>query len=355
MIMFRAFILLFFLSSSLAAAERPLISPRFSPNGKDIVLKNRILTKVNGKAISALDVMKRMDVLFYQLFPKFADSVKSRFQFYQTNWKHILEEMIDRELILTDATEKKVSASDGEIREEMEELYGPSVIENIDKLGMTYEEVWQMIHTDITVKRMLLIRVHGKAMNSTTPKEILTAYKQFAAEFDNSSLWNYQVVTIKDDDLELAEEISNLAYDLLQDGIASLENLEEKILEKSTRISLPKITLSEDYQHTEKSISPMHEEVVAAMEPKSYSNPIKQLSRSTGKTTYRIFHLKEFVKKQTPSYNEVEDQLKNHLYELTKAREAKKYLQNLRKLYGIDTNDHSQETALADFEPFSLN
>ncbi|MBA3815063.1 MAG: SurA N-terminal domain-containing protein, partial [Parachlamydiaceae bacterium] len=97
-----------------------------------IVVNNRILAKVNGKAISVMDLMKKMDLLFYRQFPQYISSAQARYQFYQANWKHLLEEIIDKELILADAQDAKIPISAGDVRQEMEVLFGPNIISNLD-------------------------------------------------------------------------------------------------------------------------------------------------------------------------------------------------------------------------------
>src|SRR6202035_4022048 len=62
-----------------------------------ILVNNRILAKVNGKAISVIDLMKKLDMLFYRQFPEYTSSMQARFQFYQANWKHVFQELLDKE------------------------------------------------------------------------------------------------------------------------------------------------------------------------------------------------------------------------------------------------------------------
>ena len=46
-----------------------------------VIVHNRILAKVNGKAISVVDIMKKMDILFYREYPQYTSSSQARFQF----------------------------------------------------------------------------------------------------------------------------------------------------------------------------------------------------------------------------------------------------------------------------------
>ncbi len=79
-----------------------------------IAVNNKILAKVNGKVISTVDIMKKMDMQFYKRFPQYVTSVEARYQFYLANWGHVLQEFIDKELILADAAESKIEVSSGD-------------------------------------------------------------------------------------------------------------------------------------------------------------------------------------------------------------------------------------------------
>lgn len=319
---------------------------------KEIILNNRILAKVNGKAISALDIMKRMDFLFYQLFPKLVDSTVSRYQFYQNNWKDVLKETIDRELIVADALEKKLTVSDGDVREEMEDLFGPNVISNIDSLGLTYEDVWQMIHTNITVRRMLLHKVNSKAMIEINPNSIQNAYKTFSKKNTTPCSWNYQVITIRGSDPEQTKKLSETSYEFLQKEKCSFLALPEKMREINGS-DLVNISVSEEYKHTEKTISSDHKSILSSLSPNSYSKPVTQISRTMNAPVYRIFHLKEYHKEKIPNFSEVEEQIKTELFESSVAKGTEEYVEKLRAYYGINEEIFS-ESNFKKIQPFAL-
>src|SRR5580704_3365582 len=85
---------------SLQGQNAPML---FGKGERKIVVNNRILAKVNGKAISVLDIMKKMDMLFYRQYPQYANNAEARQQFYSMYWKTALQECIDKELIMADA------------------------------------------------------------------------------------------------------------------------------------------------------------------------------------------------------------------------------------------------------------
>ena len=166
---------LFFGFSALFAQMAP---PKMPDQGR-IAFQNSILCKVNENTISMMDVKKKLDLLFHQSYPNLEDSAQARFQFYETSWRHVLSEMINEELMVSDATEKEIKLTDGEIREEVESRFGPSVMTTLDRIGLTYDEAWKMVRKDLIVRRMSWWFIHAKALQNVTPKDIRASYQNY--------------------------------------------------------------------------------------------------------------------------------------------------------------------------------
>src|ERR1700738_2776124 len=122
--------------------------------GERIFVNNRILAKINGKPISVVDVMKKMDLLFYKRYPQYTSIPAARFQFYQLHWQYVLNELIDKELVMADAADNKLPLTPGDIRQEMEEWFGPNIIVNLDQAGLTFDEAWKLVEEDLILQRM---------------------------------------------------------------------------------------------------------------------------------------------------------------------------------------------------------
>ena len=71
------------------------------------------------------------------------------------SWKSALEEIIDKELILADAQESKIEVSSGDVRQEMERSFGPNIIANLDKAGISFEEASKIMQEEIIIRRMI--------------------------------------------------------------------------------------------------------------------------------------------------------------------------------------------------------
>lgn len=321
-----------------------------SPAG--IFVNNRILARVNGKSVSVIDLMKKMDVLFYKQFPQYTSSVEARFQFYEYSWKHVLQEFIDKELILADAEEKKVPVSSGDVRQEMETLFGPNIIMNLDKIGLTFEEAWKMVQNDIKIRRMIYARANLKAIKQITPQDVRSAYDEYAKENIQPEKWVYSVISIRNSDLQHAAEAATFAYQYLSQENEPIEKLQSAIA-NGTFGETTKLTISETFNHDEKELSPAYKEVLTTLSSASYSKPIPQKSRSDNSTVFRIFYLKEKIPGGVVSFNEVEAKLKETLMDEAINNATVEYLKKLRHHYHIKENCLTEMTS-EDFKPFSL-
>jgi hypothetical protein len=316
-----------------------------------IVINNRILAQVNDKTISVLDLVKKMDVFLSRNYPKALEDSASRFQFYSSNWRTLLEQMIDQELILADSHEKEIKATDAEIREQMMERFGPNIMSTLDKLGMTYEEARTMVSSDLVVQKMTWYRVNNKALLKVNSVDVKKAYLAFCEQNPPTEEWQYQVLSIRADSKEKSEEIAKQAHALLEARTSTLSSIPEILIAEHPNVS---ITVSQDYNVTSKTVSPTHKEVLTALSPFTFSDPVAQVSRvGTGGTVYRIFFLKEYAFTPTPSFDQLADKLQEQLLQQSIAKETVSYIGRLRNHFGFDA-DYAKEMAPSNFEPFAM-
>lgn len=318
-----------------------------------IFVNNRILAKVNGNAISAIDVMKKLDMLFYRQFPQYSSSVEARFQFYQVNWKHILNEMIEKELIIADAEENKLETSNGDIRQEMETLFGPNIIGNLDKAGLTYDDAWKIVKEDLLIKRMIFIRVNSKAVRSVTPSDVRVAYEQFAKENARPDTWEYQVLSLRGDDAAASEKAASRAHEFLLEGNTSYDEIKKQLEEESLITETTTLNISENYRHTEKEVSEAYKEILSTLEQGSFSEPIAQKSRAKNAIVYRIFHLKEILPGGVPPFQVVENKVRGMLIDNIVDKESDEYINRLRKHFAVQEGTEHQMFP-EDYQPFAL-
>lgn len=345
-LIFFAGILLFSLTANVSAG---LLDYK-NEDSSHIEVNNRILANVNGKPISVIDVMKKMDMIFFKQFPEYTSSKAARHQFYNINWKQVLQDLIDKELILADAEEAKLNVTSGEVRREMESMFGPNIILNLDKIGMTMEEARNIIKGDIILRRMMLYRVNSKALRKVGPQEIKVAYENYMKANIRSDEWKYRVISIRDKEPSNGATVAKEIEEIVKNNTDSFEGLSQKI----NGLSLPnstKVTVSEELKHRDEQISPSYKEVLSGMASGKFSDPIAQKSRDSG-TVYRIFYLEDKVNGGVVGFSEVEAALKDKLLSEAIDKETHKYLKKLRKHFAV--TESIKETLPQDFQPFTL-
>jgi len=351
----------FFVSSLLAisafsmpaiqAADSFLLGSSQEPQ---ILINNRILAKVNGKAISVMDLMKKMDMQFYRQYPQYTNSVQARYQFYQANWKYVLAEIIDKELIIADSEEAKLVVSTGDVRQEIETLFGPNIIENLDKVGLSFEEASKMVLDDITIRRMMYFRAQSRAISQVTPQVIRKYYDEVAKDNIRDNEWVYSVVSIRHRDSTKAAEMANNVRILLVEDKLPLSDLLEKVKEITPATGkAPAVTVSEEFHTKEKELSDAFKDILVSLRPDSYSNPIPQKSRADNSTVIRMFYLKQMIAGGAIPYHELEGKIKDRLLDEAVGKETDKYMKRLRQHFDVQEGQ-LKEMLAADYQPFSL-
>lgn len=335
---------LLFALFAIKALASEMLPVDFSDDQK-IAIQNSILAKVNGTTISMMDVKKKMDVLFHQYYPHLDHSTQARYQFYEGSWRHILMEMIDQQLILADAVEKEVKLTDGEIREELENRFGPNIMFTLDKIGLTYDEAWKMVKEEILVQRMTSWFIHAKAMTRVTPQDIRQAFRLYVKENPPYQELKYRVISIRG---ENSEAVAEKAYGFLQ---ASDQDFE--LLIDSLKALDSCIQISAEFDVADKDLSDSHKEALSSLSPGEYSLPKMQKSRFDQKIVGRIFYLSQKIDHPAPQFEELSPNLRNELIQKAVAQESNVYIEKLRKYYGFETA-HLKEKIPDDLHPFSL-
>jgi hypothetical protein len=315
-------------------------------SGQEVAVQNCILTTVNENIISVLDVKKKLDVLFHQNYPNLANSTQARYQFYEKSWRPVLMELIDQELILADAASKEIKLSDGEVREEMEMRFGPSVLATLDHIGITYDEAWKLIKNELIVRRMSWWFVQSKAIQNVTPSAIRTAYQAYKKAHPSYTDFKYQVIVIKNQmEPEKIKQIEEL--------FLSSNQSPDALREECQKID-PSIQISTEYAVKDLDISAVHLQALSSLEPKSYSRVIEGKNRGEKNPVFRIFYLNEKEHHPTESFEAMTPSLKNELIQKSIAKESYLYLEKLRKQNGFDEK-HLTQNLPDNFQPFSIH
>jgi hypothetical protein len=333
------YILLLLLSASLLHAQ-----------SQEIVVNNRILTTVNGETLSVLDVMKQMDVFLSQHYPQYLESDGARMQFYSMQWRPTLQRMIDQQLMMADAESRQVTATDAEVREELQNRYGPNVMASIDKLGISYEEAKKMVHQDLVVQKIQWLRVTSKVLSKVTTEVVKKTFDEYLLKNPPKELWSYQFLTLRYDDLDKALSIA--------EQIEELQETSGQILSVATDIFKQKLpeeewvhfSLSSELVSDDKELSEAHKHILAQLKINQWSKPTPQQSRD-GTQVVRIFHLKSHTKQETPLFESMSMALRQEILNQYADKEMEVYLTRLHKRFNYSP---SSLDIPEQFQPFSF-
>lgn len=317
-----------------------------------IVVENRVLAEVNDEPISVMDVVKKMDSYFYRDYPHLTNSDVARYQFYKEQWKSVFNDMVNNQLVCQDAQSKKIEVSRGDIRQELDRLYGPDIITNLDKIGLTFDEAWEMVETDIYVRRMMGSILYFKGAYNTPPEALMAAYKEYAAKYPKPDYWTYRMISFKGDQ---AEKQAQQAQDLIrsfESKSPSFSTLKMVFKERLEDYSADSISFSDEFHLKSEQVSDTHKAILESLAPNSFSSPQKELSRSTKKPLYRIFYLADFQEGGKVQFREVEDLLKETLIQSKVGQELETYISDLRLRNGLNNDFESSSTQKLD--PFKL-
>lgn len=304
-----------------------------------IVINNRILLKFNSKAITVMDVVRKMDLLFYKQYENLASSAVARYQFYTSGWRTVLGMVIDDYLIMADAEEKEVKVNDGEVREELELLFGPNVVINLDQLGMTLEEAFDLIKTELTVQRMTSMMVRSKAIADVYPLSVKKRYEKMLAENPIQDVWVYRVLSVRGQD---HERVAQEAHRLIQEQGVPFEEVVATL--KTEEVDL---TYSDAYRQKEKELSVAYHAVLGTLSTGVTSAPV------SNKNVSRLFCLQGIEKEGSRNFNAVADELKRELTQKAMEKYNAEYRAKLRKHYGM-TEKYLSKVIPNDLQPFAL-
>jgi hypothetical protein len=330
----------------------PMPAPSFEGNQK-IGVQNSILTQVNGSAISIMDVKKKLDLAFHQSYPHLAESTAARFQFYQGSWRRAFLEMVDNELILADAEDKEIKVTEGEVREEMENRFGPNVMSTLDKVGVSYDEAWKMVKNEMIVQRMAWYYINSKALQNVTPQDLRQAYHFYLKENPSYQEWTYRVISIRHENLQMIKPIAEEVHQFLVENKQSPESIGLQLKEIEIANANCTIQVSPEYTTKDLELSTAHRAALAALAPGEYGEPNIQTSRIEKKTIARIFYLSQKEDHPALSFEQMAQKLKQDLLQKAVASEGDRYLGKLRKHYGYDAN-HLKESVPDTLNPFSI-
>jgi len=300
---------------------------------KMISVNNRVLATVRGQVITVMDVTKRLDMLFFQQFPEHRSSTEARFEFYKANWKRVFEDLVDRQLILAWAEDRQFQVSSGDIREELEEMFGPNTMMNVYEAGLSIHEVWEMMRADILMRRALGFYVQMPVMSSITPEVLRGEYTKLLERAEGEQFFVWKSVSFKAKEGVCTKQMAKEALERFKSG------------EQSQEVEW---AVSPSFRTHPTELSPQVQELFATLGQGQYSEVIEYSGRS-GKG-WKSYMIEKIDQGSVQPFSEVETALREQLASPEMERKTREFFADLRKQYRVSQSDE-QITA---FEPFSL-
>lgn len=313
--------------------QTPLSAPQEGPS---ISVHNSILVQINEKNVSVVDVMKKMDIAFHQQYPHLASSTEARYQFYEASWRRILKEIVQQELISTEATRREITVTDGETREEMERRFGPNIMRTLDQLNLPFDEAWEFVKSDLLYQRMTGYFIYMKAVQRLTPQDIRNAYRLYVKDHPAFREWHYQVVALPNATPEQAAQLCEL---LKNSGSSPQLSLLQE--------TFPSTQISAEYRTPDSDLSASYQKTLSSMTPASYSEPMFSSGRA------RIFYLHEATDHSAPTFEEMESKLREVILQELLTEESNSYFAQLGKRFEFDLAQLDGES-MNSLHPFSL-
>jgi len=324
-----------------------------TPARRRVTVNNRVLASINGKVISVIDVMKKMDLMLYQSYPQYLEVPEARYDYYSRHWKEVLKDLIDRELIIADAEEKNFPVSSGDVREELEEIFGPDVMINLDNTGLTLDEAWQMVKSEILIRRMMYYQVRMRIYQQITPNEVRKSYDEEIRSRGLQKECVWQCLTVKSSDTKLALEQAEKFKALLADEKIAFDSLQQELDARKMLHPDVQIIASQLFRQKQSELAPALQELLLSMQPGSYSKPQMQTTRSEKNPVVRIYYVHEIKAEKVPTLQELEPTLREEITQRMVAEKTQGYLAELRRHFHI-SKEQIEKDLPDNFQPFSL-
>lgn len=324
-----------------------------APPEKKVLVHNRVLAHVNGNAISVIDLVKRMDMVLFQKYPQYLDIPEARFQFYTTQWRQTLLDCLDRELVLADAEEKKFEVSTGDVREELEEIFGPNMMYNLDSAGLTADEAFKMLKQEITLRRMLFMQVRSRVFATVTPSQIRARYAEYVNELSNQTRCTWSAVTIKSRDIQEARDFAEQLFTLVQEQQIHPSQIDYELKNRGLAKETITVTVTDPFEQKSSELSKPLQELFQSMQKGNYCRPQLQKSRSGQGDLFRLYFIHELSETVAPPIQEVEAMLRDEVTEKLTQMKIEEYYADLRRHFHV-AKDEIENALPPNFQPFEL-
>lgn len=273
----------------------------------EIQADRRMLVRVRNSTLTSTDVMKKMDLIFYQQFPHLRSMPKERLKFYEANWRHVLQDLVDRKLIMIFAEENHFEVSHGDIREEMEALFGPNVLLALYDAKVPFEDAYEMVKQEIMMRRLVSFYVKGAVLASLTPQKVKERYLEKLEKSSPQEKIVWHILSLK--------APAEMDAKALMEGIVSSLNTSASTFEKEKEM-VPancELTLSPLFVTESAQVSPALKPILDTLEANRWSAPLPAKETKNGMVKWNAYLVKERKKGEKVPFSSVEEAIREEM------------------------------------------
>jgi peptidyl-prolyl cis-trans isomerase C len=311
--------------------EKGKVLPQGKPSEKEMKVPDVVAT-VNGVKIKGAD------------FNKIFQNYKKRFamvgqQFPEENIKEItktlIEEMINRELLIQNSSKKGIKVSDDELKKEIESIKSKFPNENqfnqmMKSQNITIEDVKNDIKNVMIIKKFIKGEIENKIL--TDEKAISEYYKNNQSQFVESESVNASHILVKVDK-NAGKEVRDAAKKKIDDLLKKIKKGEDfsKLAKENSDDSASGKNGGDLGFFKKGDMVPPFEKAAFSLNKGEISDVVET------DFGYHIIKISDKKPGRTVPLSEVHDKLKNFLRSMEVNKKLSEYVASLRKTADIKT------------------
>jgi len=312
----------------------------------EIQADRRMLVRVRNSIITFADVMKKMDFIFYQQFPQLRTVPKERLKFYEANWKHVLQDLIERRLIMIFAEENHMEVQHGDIREELEGIFGPNVLLALYDAKVPVDDAHEMVRQEIMMRRILSFYVKAAVLASVTPQRVKERYR---VKYENMALQekiSWRILALKAPAEVDSQQLVNKLIFSLNEGKSTFEE-EKAALPENCELTISPLFVTESSQ-----IAAGLKPILDAAEKNIWTAPLQSKDMKNGIVKWNSYLVQERTQGEKIPLSAVEDEIREELVGPVLEERKRVFVNDLLKKYDVIFTMSEKE--METYKPFSL-
>lgn len=293
---------------------------------------DRVVARVNTDVLTLYDVRQAAIpfVLQQGISPAILEDPERRGPLY----KEVLEDLIDRKLLLQEAKKLDLQIEDAELDQwlaftrQQQNVSEEEFIQMIEQYGMRYDAYREMVRENLLKIRMIKIKVGSQV--SITPEEVETAYREkFGGDGATEKFVTVSHILLRpESDTPEAHAAAKKRAQAARKEIAAGAKFEDVARERSEGPTADKGGFLGSFRRNE--LDPEFEKVAFALKEGEVSDVVQT------KFGYHVITVTEIEKRESPDVDARKEAVHAELQQRTMERLLDQYLQTLRTRAYVD-------------------